>query len=264
MKLFNLSVLVFIAFILSGCISFPNQELNIDTAVSIIADEGGGGSGVVLSSNSSGSVILSNRHVCEGVAPGAVVTTTSGVSARAVSMKLSRNHDLCLVRVNRNLKLSSKIATSESQKGEDALVVGHPNLFPQIKAAGKFSGFMDITMMVGLRQCSAAERQRYPLECLLFGGFPILKTFETQAISSIIAPGNSGSPVFNEKGEVTNLVFAGVGRGLSHGITVPNGQIRAFVFKEAKKMKWVPVEEIQNQDSDGVIAPKIVKIEKTR
>lgn len=266
MKVFNLPFFIFLATFLSGCVTISNPELELDvqTSVSIISDQGGGGSGVVLFSNPSGSVILSNRHVCEGVAPGAVVTTRSGVTARAVSMKLSESHDLCLLKVNRNLKLSSKIANSESEKGEPALVVGHPNLFPQINAPGQFSGFMDITMVVGMRKCTEKEFKKFPLECAFFGGVPILKTFETQAISSIIAPGNSGSPVFNKKGEVANLVFAGVGRGLSHGITVPNGQIRAFVFKEAKKMKWTPIDEIADQGAQGVMIPKIVKIQKTR
>lgn len=46
-------------------------------------------------------------------------------------------------------------------------------------------------------------------------------------ISTITYPGNSGSPVFNEKGEVVNLLYAGNMYVLTYGITVPYYYVRA-------------------------------------
>lgn len=257
--------IVIMCFLLtSGCVSVSERDLDEKTAVIIEADEGGGGSGVVLSSSAEGSVVLTNQHVCEGVVPNATVTTSSGVRSRAVAMKVSKVHDLCLIKVNRNLRLSSKIARSEGQKGDDAVVIGHPHLLPQIKAFGKFTGFMDVTLMVGIRPCSDREREQYPLECLFMRGMPITRKFEAQAISSIVAPGNSGSPVFNVQGEVVNLVFAGKGTSLSYALTVPNGQVRAFVFDESRRLKWVSTDRLASKPSSGLKMPTVVKVERAR
>src|SRR5690606_16349021 len=56
----------------------------------------------------------------------------------------------------------------------------------------------------------------------------------------LIAPGNSGSAVYNDDGEIIALVFAGIGRGMSPGILVPHEYIVGFLA-DAKKGKWTDV-----------------------
>jgi S1-C subfamily serine protease len=265
-KNFLLAILFATSGFLAGCSTFSEQQevAEIESAVSVVSDAGGGGSGVVLSSSSSASYILSNRHVCQGMAGGGYVTTKTGMRSRIAAMKMSKNHDLCLVKVNRNLYLKTSVAQSESKRGDLAVVVGHPHLLPQIEAVGKFTGFMDVTMMIGVERCTEEDLSKPGDEgmmCAIFGVKPIVETFETQAISSIIAPGNSGSGVFNSKGELVNLVFAGVGGSLSHGITVPNGYVRSFLKTEASRLKWQTPAELKKSKNSGFSTPKILKIE---
>lgn len=248
--------------------SGASDQTPVNSAVSVVSDGGGGGSGVVLSSTSSASYVLSNRHVCQGMVPGGTVTTAKGMKSRIAAMKISKVHDLCLIKVNRNLYLSTKVAKSESQAGESSRVVGHPHLLPQIEAQGQFTGFMDVTMMVGVEPCTEEDLKTgdpmedlgRAMECMFLGGKPIVETFETQAISSIIAPGNSGSGVFNDDGELVNLVFAGIGGSLSHGITVPNGYVRSFLKSEVSKLKWQTPGDLKKKRVTGFYSPRIVKI----
>jgi S1-C subfamily serine protease len=68
---------------------------------------------------------------------------------------------------------------------------------------------------------------------------PIIKTLETVTTTAFIAPGNSGSSVFNMDGEIVALVFAGYGRGYSQGILVPYSHVRAFLEQEFRTIKWI-------------------------
>lgn len=255
-------ILVLFAF-LSGCSSLHKEDLTLEkdlsrTVVSIVSDGGGGGSGVVLVSNSSGSLVLTNRHICAAIAAGGVVTTVGGKKARVALFKPSKQHDLCLIKTNRDFGLSTNVSDREGTEFEKAFVVGHPNLMPEVAAPGHFSGFMDVEIMTGIEPCPTDEAElgklglQELLMCLMIGGRPKLETLESQVVSSLIAPGNSGSPVFNSNGEVVNLVFAGIGENLSHAITVPNGQIRAFLSSETKRLKWIKPDKSKVRRSAGL------------
>jgi S1-C subfamily serine protease len=58
-------------------------------------------------------------------------------------------------------------------------------------------------------------------------GYGVYLTVESNTISTLTFPGNSGSAVFNSKGEVVNILYAGPNPLFLYGITVKNSQIHA-------------------------------------
>lgn len=210
------------------------------TSVKITRNDGrSGGTGVILSSENSESLILTNSHVCGVVEKGGVVTTDDGVGHAVTSYRRSKESDLCVVTVAANLRIHTVIATSAPNLYADAAISGHPSLLPNIVTRGHFSGKMIVEVMKGLKKCTE-EDEKGPLGilCLLMGGLPEIQRYEAQAVSATIKPGSSGSAIFNSKGEISALVFAGSG-DLGYAMAVPQEAIQNFMNAELKTIQRV-------------------------
>lgn len=215
------------------------------TAVEITTmAENSGGTGVILSSHNGESDILTNNHICEAIKEGGLVQY-QGKKLLINGYKKSKEHDLCLIRVRENLGISTRVANKAPERMSNAIVVGHPGLLPDLITKGHFSDKLNIKLIVGMKKCENKENASLEetLLCLLMGGMPILKSFESQVISAMIAPGNSGSPVYNDQGEIAGLVFAGNGQGISYGFIVPQEYVFNFVTNESIKMEWTSVSD---------------------
>jgi S1-C subfamily serine protease len=183
-----------------------NQELfKVSVMITNMA-ENSGGSGVILQSEQDHSLILTNKHVCEGIGPEGVVHDSGHKKHMINSMMLDSRHDLCLIRVAGDLQIDVVLASKAPQPADDLVIVGHPRLLPTIITKGHFS---DTTII-----------------SVLDGDNVVLR--EAVVASALISPGSSGSPVFNTKGELAGMVFAGFGN-LSYGFLVPVDYIRSFV-----------------------------------
>jgi hypothetical protein len=208
------------------------------TSVKIVRmDERGGGTGVILESPNSGSIILTNQHVCQVIEEGGLVITESGHKYLIRDYKMSKLHDLCEVRVAVNLGVNTKVAEQPPQKYTQAAISGHPALLPHVVSHAYFSGTQIIQVVVDARECTKEEIEKDPLTCLFFG-FMIMKTYEAQLVTGHIMGGSSGSAVFNEDGEIAGLVFAGNGNGLSYAWIVPQEYVLEFVKNESKEISW--------------------------
>lgn len=207
------------------------------TSVMITRYDGrSGGSGVIVSSNKNSSNILTNAHVCEVIKNGGIVR--SDVSKGVVkSYKVSEIHDLCLITTNNNFKINTVIASDAPDLYEDAIVAGHPHLLSTIITRGHFSHKDLITIIVGTKHCTPeeSEKEENGLFCKFFGIIPIIRTYEAQVVSSTIMPGSSGSPVFNSKGEIAGLVFAGSG-DFGYAMIVPYEYISSFFEYELQTL----------------------------
>lgn len=208
------------------------QEYSYTSVMITRYDGRSGGSGVILSSSKNSSKVLTNAHVCEVVKNGGIVRsdTSKGI---VKSYKVSDIHDLCLITTNNNFKVDTVIAEEAPELYEDAAVVGHPALMPTIVTKGVFSQKELITVIAGSRPCTQDElmNERTSLICYFFGAMPLIRTFEAQVVSSTIMPGSSGSPVFNTRGEISGLVFAGSGN-FGYAYVVPFEYISNFVEHE--------------------------------
>lgn len=225
------------------------QEYSFVSVMITRYDGRSGGSGVIISSSKNSSKILTNAHVCEVIKHGGIVRSdyTKGI---VKNYKVSNIHDLCLITTNNNFKVNTLLAEDSPEIYEDAAVVGHPHLLPAIVTRGHFSQKELITILVGTRPCTDADRLNPNLDmfCGFFGLIPIVKTYEAQVVSSTIMPGSSGSPVFNSKGEIAGLVFAGSGN-FGYAMVVPFEYISNFFEYELDNLPSLVPTDLITADS---------------
>lgn len=214
------------------------KSLNNVTVMVSNKTKSSGGSGVILKSSDKGTLVLTNSHVC-GVLKkdGGLISTNKG-DFLVERYKRSNKHDICLVEIVSDLNKSTKIANNV-EFGEKVYVSGHPYLLPNTLTEGYLSNALEITLLIDVKKCTEKEMKNSAFLCFWYNGMPIIKNFTAQTTSAFIAPGNSGSGVFNEKGEIIGLAFAGIGRGISHGLIVPLEYIKLFMNEEEKELKWV-------------------------
>src|SRR5690606_14595926 len=209
------------------------SKTSIYNATVMITNKDGsnGGTGVIFRSGTYKSIILTNGHVCDVVENGGLVHTKTQKIAVEKYTK-SNQHDLCLVEVMKDLKVNSKLATTAPKVLDKTYVSGHPFLYPNIISEGHLSETMIIQIVLSIKKCDAEDAKKNEFICWVFGGIPFIRELNTNTISNIIAPGNSGSAVYNENNEIVGLVFAGRGRSLSFGIIVPYEYIINFLYEE--------------------------------
>lgn len=228
----NLISLLFVAGFLTGCNAHRPPQTNPEyakTSVSItLENKRSGGSGVILKSTPNASFILTNRHVCELIQLGGIVNADQGTYPVS-SFRVYTKHDLCLVKVLVDLHENNSLAEKAPKVYSEAIAVGHPALLPTMITKGHYANKMPISLVVGSRDCDGTETsQEDRFFCAFTGLKPIIITLEAQPITATIMAGSSGSGVFNERGEIAGLVFAGA-QGLSYGFIVPHEYVKDFL-----------------------------------
>lgn len=224
---------------------YPNGSINqksdaalAATSVKIVRLDGrSGGSGVVLSSSPTLSVVLTNGHVCGVVEHGGLVIS-DGESHAVRTYKKSFTHDLCLITVAADLHMNTHIARHAPLAYTGAAAVGHPKLLPTIVTRGHWSGREMVQVMIEMRPCTDKDLEEDPdngMLCTFLGGIPVIRTYEAQIATVLISPGSSGSPVFDDNGDIAGLVFAGSG-DIGNAMIVPQEFIANFVYVEADQM----------------------------
>jgi hypothetical protein len=224
-----------------GTSSAATPEELKNTSVKIVRPDGrSGGSGVILSSSKTESRILTNSHVCGVVEKGGNVIR--GEESHAVtSYRHSKNHDLCMITVSGDFGVDTPLAKSAPILGTESIVVGHPRLMPTLLTRGSFSDHEMVEVMTKVRACTEkdiTDDLDNAILCFFLGGIPVVQRYEAQVISSLIQPGSSGSPVFNDKGEISGLVFAGSG-AIGFGLIVPYEYVYNFVTNESYSLEKI-------------------------
>lgn len=210
------------------------------TAVMIMASNmRSGGTGSILDSHPGASHILTNKHVCQLVQTGGTVVTDNGNTYPVESFRVYKKHDLCLIEVLSDLGINIKVASEPPSPYEPSLVVGHPQLLPTIFTTGHFSQRRTVDVMVDIKPCTGKESDEDAIGCMFLGGIPVVKTFQSQVTSSLIMPGSSGSAVYNSKGELSAVVFAG-SQGLSYGFLVPWEYVNDFLNHKSRYPSQLP------------------------
>lgn len=218
-----------IAFVLGG---FQSNDPGRSAVMLMTPQMNGGGTGVILKSTDTESTILTNDHVCRVIKNGGVAVYRGQVY-QVSSYLEAKQSDLCLVKVNDDLGVSTKIASRGPRFYDKALVSGFPALMPNIITEGHVSGRAIIEVITEMRPCTEDDiRSPGGLVCLILGGMPTVKAYESVLVSATIMPGSSGSGVYNSSRELEGLVFAGSGQ-IGYAWTVPYEQLVNFVTKEA-------------------------------
>ena len=208
-----------------------NQEY-ASTSVMITRYDGRtGGTGVIISSKRNQSQVLTNAHVCSLLKNGGIIRSDSNKGV-VKSYQVSQVHDLCLITTNTNFHINTVISDNQPEVYDDAIVSGHPHLLPNIVTHGHFSQKEIVNILTGFRRCRITDLFGDNAEyCQHLGVIPIIKSLEAQIVSATIMPGSSGSAVFNAKGELSGLVFAGSG-AFGYGMIVPQEYLVSFFETE--------------------------------
>jgi len=209
-----------------------------------------GGTGSILKSTFFYSEVLTNKHICRIIEQGGQVEQ-NGKFYPIIEYKKYTKHDLCIVRVLGNLGVSTVISKTPPKKGSKTFMSGHPKLLPHIVNGGHMTSNMTIQLVVGTKSCTESDREdpNKQFYCMLMGGIPVVKKFESTVLSNLIQGGNSGSAVYNSYGEVVAVAFAGAG-DISYSFVVPYKYVADFT-RNHKRYKWVEVgTEVDNGDLD--------------
>jgi S1-C subfamily serine protease len=198
-----------------------------------------GGTGVILDSHPGASHILTNKHVCQLIQVGGLVVTDSGQEHSVDSYRVYPKHDLCLITVHADLGINIKVADQGPKDYETSIVVGHPSLLPTMITIGHFSQKRVISLVIDMQACDGTETPEEATMCVLFGAKPVFRNFASRPTSATIMPGSSGSAVYNAKGELSGLVFAG-NQGLSYGFLVPWEYIHDFLKYRNQYKEEIP------------------------
>ena len=217
-------------------LSSEDKDITAATVMITSLNERGGGTGVIIGTSESKSVILTNKHVCLITLSGGLVKTNNGGTYLVTGLSPYSSHDLCLITVAENLKHKAVIASKAPKMFTDATVSGHPGLLPNVVSKGHFSGKKVISVLSGSRDCSKEELENPEsgIICAFFQGMPVINTSESVLVTATIMPGSSGSAVYNEDREISTLVFAGQG-DLGYAFTVPFEYIQDFLAEKNKE-----------------------------
>lgn len=244
---------ILLSLLVLGCTTLRPKTMDQfqETSVLIKSDSGGGGSGVIYKSSPKGTVILTNRHICESIAGGGTVVDYK--RHPILAFKKSPTHDICYIFIKADLALDTVISKRSPKINDKLYISGHPSLYPHIVSQGYLAGNEDFPIHMDDRDCTAEEKKKDPIECIL-DGHPKYVTLESNVVSALISPGSSGSAVFNEDGEIVGLAFAAQG-DIGYALVVPWKFLNRFVAKEAKTLKWEkpdPTKKRRKYDNKGI------------
>ncbi len=129
-------------------------------------------------------LIVTNRHLVEGASLLRVSFPERGVYV-AKSWEISPYVDLAVIEIEAEDLPVVPLGSRPGVQGQDLLVIGNPLQFARIANKGELVGF--------------SENPGREIPYLV--------------IRAAIYPGSSGSPLFNERGEVVGVVFATLRNG---------------------------------------------------
>lgn len=134
------------------------------------------GSGINLKAEG---MIISNRHVVEG-ADAVKVSFAEGKSYFSRDIEMLEGYDLAIIRLKaQDLPFVAVETGHMVELGQTVTIIGNPRGFQRISARGEVKEFFTGD-----------------------SGMPVF------TIDAVIAPGSSGSPVLDEKGQLVGIIFA--------------------------------------------------------
>lgn len=167
--------------------------------------------------------IVTNRHVCDAHKRIYKHDNIQFGDYVGKIIAIDPTHDLCLVTSNRKEGLS--LAKNQSKPLDKVTVIGFPRGLGKTIREGRVVGDYPI-FAPWLSDFSEAKTLRDYVKAL--------KIVETIQISAIAYGGNSGSPILNEEGNVTGVLFAGHRLYHTETYIVPLSYLKSFLRLNAR------------------------------
>ncbi len=191
-----------------------------------------GGTGFHVKAPSGQVYIVSNRHICDG-AEGGKLDVWVPAYGRAIPRNIiymAPDTDLCLIEAAPG---ATGLTLSKEEHLKDRLyTIGHPFLNPPTLSEGYVVGRTVFEMGTEIQtkeECEAKENHAWKKIQTFFGESEMCMEF-IDAVDTTIPtfPGNSGSPVFNDDGEVEGVIFAS-DRRTNRGGYIPLNKVHEFL-----------------------------------
>lgn len=168
------------------------------------------GTGFNLKLSSGKIVVITNRHVC-AVSESEEYGNFAYVNGERLSiLKISKKSDLCALS-GTSMDTAFSLSENDVEAMDRITLIGHPRGLPLTIREGRI---IQEDMEIFLGEFDAL-------------GFPLKE--KCDQISAIAFPGNSGSPVLNERGRVVGVLFAGDGEYPTEPFTVTFEDLTEFV-----------------------------------
>ncbi len=190
-------------------------------------NEKSGGTGFHVKGKSGQTVLMTNNHICEGAKNG-MLFVKGELSPRAIPrrvLEMSKEGDACIVEPLPGVE-GLTLSKNEVEDGNHYHVFGHPLLYPLAHSAGEYLQSLLIEIlhheMLDPNDGSCkGPRQRVESYMTWLGPVSVcIQSEPSEQLSIQIYPGNSGSPLLNDSGEVVGIMFASQ-RGTIFSFAVP-------------------------------------------
>ena len=203
-----LSMLLVLVLVLSipvmayAATAVPNSVIQATESVVRIFSEYrydvGSGSGFVVKSGRSETLIATNYHVVEGSPLGIYIVSREGELLDARILAYDKNKDLCILSLDKPISMKALRFDTKPRQGEAVYAVGYPaasDAFSDQIAYKSEEATITDGIISSLRQFTVDNRGNM---------------VSALQISAAINPGNSGGPLLNAKGQVLGIDTWGI------------------------------------------------------
>lgn len=197
-----------------------------------------GGTGFSVISKSGRQYTLTNKHVCLLAVDGNLEAQIDNRFLKVSVIEIYKKHDLCLLTPVPGLESGLKIASLDGamENGDTEYVIGMPLLRDKVISEGTTGslGRFNIILSTSLSKeaCEKVGAQYMEIDVVMLFFITKINACVMDVVarnsSSIIFPGNSGSPVLNYWGNVVGVIFAGDNE-MHHSLYVPLYYVREFM-----------------------------------
>ena len=158
----------------------------------------GSGSGFVIKSSRSETLVATNYHVVEGAPLGIYVVSREGELLDAHVLASDKNRDICILSLDKPLSMKALRFDTKPRQGEAVYAVGYPaasDAFSDEIAYKSEEATITDGIISSLRQFTVDNKGNM---------------VSALQISAAINPGNSGGPLLNAKGQVLGIDTWGI------------------------------------------------------